>query len=325
MSKLYPLRLTPVYKRYLWGGRRFETVLGKVLGPGNDYAESWEISDHPLGSSVIERGPLAGCLLGDLVRDHGEDLLGRHHPQSRFPLLLKYLDAQSRLSVQVHPDDAFALGMASGDPGKSEAWVIVDAKPGSVLWAGLAQPVDRATLRKAVAQGQIERYLHRCEARPGDCFFLPAGTVHALGEGLLVAEIQSPSDTTFRLDDWGRVDAQGKPRPLHVEQALAALRLPQGPVMPQPLNPIGPDGRQRLVECEKFVLDRWVFSSPCTLAGDGRCHGLTVLEGNVHVEGDLSAEPLGRGRSMVLPAVVGRVRITPRASEAVVLLDAFLP
>jgi mannose-6-phosphate isomerase len=248
-----------------------------------------------------------------------------HHPQPRFPLLLKYLDAQSRLSVQVHPDDEFARRMASGDPGKSEAWVVVDAKPGSVLWAGLAQSVDRATLREAVEQGNIDRYLHRCEARLGDCFFLPAGTVHALGEGLLVAEIQSPSDTTFRLYDWGRVDAEGRPRPLHIEQALAALRLPQGPVTPQQPNPIGPDGRHRLVECEKFVLDRWILSSPCALGGDDRCHTLTVLEGQAHVEGDASAEPLGRGRSMVLPAVVGTVRIAPLASDAVVLLDAFLP
>jgi mannose-6-phosphate isomerase len=260
-----------------------------------------------------------------LVRDHGEDLLGIHHPQPRFPLLLKYLDAQARLSVQVHPDDEFARRMASRDPGKSEAWVIVDAKPGSVLWAGLTELVDRATLCEAIQQGHIERYLHRCQAAPGDCFFLPAGTVHALGEGLLVAEIQSPSDTTFRLDDWGRVDADGNPRPLHVAQALAAMRLPQGPVTPQQPRVIGSQGRQRLVECEKFVLDRWVLASPGALGGDDRCHALTVLQGKAHVEGDASAEPLCRGQSMVLPAVARTVRIAPLSSEPVVLLDAFLP
>lgn len=320
---LYPLRVVPIYKRYLWGGRRFETILGRKLPPGNDYAESWEVADHPAGQSAVASGPLAGVGLGELVRTRSEELLGRHHPQPRFPLLLKYLDAHDRLSVQVHPDDDTARRMNLCDPGKTEAWVVVHAEPGSKLYAGLSQPLDSEGLLRALNEGRLEKSLHAVVPAVGDCFLLTAGTIHALGEGLLVAEIQTPSDLTFRLHDWGRIGPDGKPRPLHVAQAVQSMRVPQGPVLPQRPHALSA-GRERLVECPQFVLDRLHLQSGA-LGGDDRCHVVTLLEGELTVEGDPSGAPLQRGDSMVVPASCGRVAIFSPSNRPTVLLDAFLP
>ena len=178
---LYPLRFQPIFRRYLWGGRRLESSLGKQLGPGHDWAESWEICDHAADQSRVQFGPLAGTSLGEL---------GRHHPQPRFPLLLKFLDAAQRLSVQVHPDDARAARLSPPDLGKTEAWVILEAEPGSLIYAGLRPGVDRRALAAAIGQGRCQDCLNVFPPSVGDCIFLPAGTVHALGAGLLVAEIQ---------------------------------------------------------------------------------------------------------------------------------------
>ena len=229
MSDLYPFRFRTIYKNYIWGGRRFETAFDRELARDGIYAESWEVADHPDGESIVAEGPLAGKSLRELRESYSKELFGKHHPQSVFPLLLKYLDANQHLSLQVHPDDQCATAMGLADPGKTEAWYVIEAAPGSCLWAGFAQPVDRAVVEKALHAGDIERLLHRVEPRPGDCIFVPAGTVHAIGAGLLVAEIQQMSNNTFRLSDWGRVDADGNPRPLHIEQGSPGNRLLKRP------------------------------------------------------------------------------------------------
>ena len=168
MAELYPLRFRPILRQYIWGGRRLETVLGKALGPGDDYAESWEICDHDADQSVVAAGPLAGMTLGGMVAERGVELLGRHHPQKRFPLLLKFLDAARTLSVQVHPNDAQAALLDPPDLGKSEAWVVLAAEPGGTIYAGLKPGVDRASLAEAIRQGNCQELLHRFEPEPGD-------------------------------------------------------------------------------------------------------------------------------------------------------------
>jgi mannose-6-phosphate isomerase len=323
MTPLYPLRFRPIFRRYLWGNRRLGTVLGKEIGPGNDYAESWEISDHGADQSLVEDGPLRGSTLGELVQQRGEELLGRHAPRPRFPLLVKFLDAAQPLSVQVHPNDAQAATQTPPDLGKTEVWVILAADPGSTIYAGLRPGLDRQQLADAIGRGTCDRVLHRFHPAVGDCVFLPAGTVHALGKGLLVAEIQQSSDTTFRLFDWNRLGPDGNPRALHVEQGLAVVDFARGPVGPQPPQPTGQSWINRLAICDKFILDRWEFDRRETVGGDQRCHVVCVLEGGVLIEGDPSGHPLAPGGTALLPACLGAVAVSPQGKT--VLLDAYLP
>ncbi len=165
--------------------------------------------------------------------------------------------------------------------------------------------------------------MHQVQAAAGDCIFIEAGTVHALGEGTLVAEIQQSSDTTYRLFDWNRLGADGKPRPLHVEQGLEAIDYERGPVNPRPLQATDRPTVGRVVACDKFVLDRWDFETPQTVGGDDRCHIVCVLEGEIAVEGDPTGKPVARGSTVLLPAGLGTTRLVPH--EPTVLLDAYLP
>jgi mannose-6-phosphate isomerase len=320
---LYPLRFEPIFRRYLWGGRRLATILGKSIGEGDDYAESWEIVDRGEDQSRLIGGPLAGSTLGTLVRNHSADLFGQHHPQPRFPLMFKLLDAQQMLSVQVHPNDEQAAQRTPPDLGKTEAWVVLAAEPGSVIYAGLKRGFDRAAFERELARGTCHLCLHRLEPRAGEVVFLPAGTVHALGAGLLIAEIQQSSDTTFRLFDWNRVGPEGEPRPLHVEQALEVIDWNRGPVNPQ--TPVSTDRPhvERLVSCDKFVLDRWQVDQSELLGGDNRFHLISIVEGELDVAGDPLGRPLRKGDTMLLPAALGAVPIAPR--QPTVLLDAYLP
>ena len=314
----YPLKFQPLFRRYLWGGRRLETMLGKHLGEGDDYAESWEVVDHGDDQSVVLDGPAAGLTLRQLVTEHNAELFGCHAGQRQFPLLLKFLDCNRTLSVQVHPNDEQGALLDPPDLGKTEAWVVLAAEPGSKLYAGLKSDVSRKELQRALADGHCERCLHQYQPQVGDCVFIEAGTVHALGAGLLIAEIQQASDTTFRLFDWNRVDAQGNPRPLHVEQSLATIDFSRGPVAPQrPLKTDTP-GLERLVECDKFALDRFTFDSPQTLGGDDRFHVIAVLEGAV----DINGVSLVAGETCLLPAAAGTVQCQPRGKA--VLLDGYL-
>jgi mannose-6-phosphate isomerase len=323
-ANLYPLRFEPLFRRYLWGGRRLGTVLGKPIGEGADYAESWEVVDHGADQSRVAFGPLTGTTLGELVQERGDELLGKHHPQRQFPLLVKLLDAQQKLSVQVHPNDEQAARLDPPDLGKTEAWVVLAAEPGSRIYSGLKRGFDRPALERELIRGTCELCLHQFEPRVGDCIFLPAGTVHALGAGLMIAEVQQSSDTTYRLFDWNRVSPDGKPRALHIAQALDVIDFQQGPVDPVRPIPIDRPGVTRLVACDKFVLDRLELSATRAVGEHGRCHILLVLDGAVDLAGDPSGRPLKTGETALLPAAAGPVMLSPLGPRAVVL-DAYLP
>ncbi len=290
---------------------------------GGTCAESWEIVDRGPEQSVVQFGPLAESTLGRLVRGRGNELLGRHHPLPGFPLLLKFLDAAATLSVQVHPDDARAGRLDPPELGKTEAWVVLEAENGARIYAGLKPGVDRDALATAIDQGRCQDCLHSFEPSPGDCVFLPAGTVHALGMGLLVAEIQQSSDVTYRLFDWNRTGADGRPRPLHVKKGLDAIDFDRGPVEPQRPRATERPEIVRLVECDKFVMDRWNFNAEMSIGGDDRCHILAILAGAIRIEGDPAVAPLPRGGTALLPASLGNVRLTPQGNVA--LLDIYLP
>ncbi len=323
MTQLYPFRFKPTFRRYLWGGRRLETVLGKPLGEGDDYAESWEVVDHGQDQSVVAFGPMAETPLGKIVHDYPYDLFGLHGIFDRFPLLFKFLDANRNLSVQVHPNDEQGSRMMPPDLGKTEAWVILDAEPESQVYAGLKDGIDRESLAQHLAEGTAVSCLHHYHPNVGDCIFIPAGIVHALGAGLLVAEIQQSSDTTFRLYDWDRVGADGKPRQLHIDDALGTIDYRYGPAIPQSPHPMQRPGVNRLVASEKFVLDRWESEGSVEIGGDDRFHIVAVLEGSARFDDDPSGLPLERGQTILLPACQGAS--SAELSSGTVLMDMYLP
>jgi mannose-6-phosphate isomerase len=328
MTQIPALRFAPLLKRFLWGGKQLGTLLGKPIGEGEDYAESWEVADHGLDQTVVHGGPLAGMTLAAVMEKHGKELLGRHFVRrSRFPLLFKYLDCNKVLSVQVHPNDAAAAKQTPPDLGKTEAWVILAAEPGSLVYAGLKRGFDRAALEREVHRGTTELCLHKFEPRVGDCIFIPAGTVHALGDGLVVAEVQQASDTTFRLFDWNRLGPDGKPRQLHVEESLAAIDYSAGPVQPQVPQPSDRPFVERLIVCEKFILDRWRFPglepTARTIGGDDRFHIISVLTGSVTIATGSTTDRLNLGQTLLLPACTGPCDIAAEAGT--VLLEMYLP
>jgi len=333
-SALYPLRFQPIFQRYVWGGHRLRTLLGKPTGP-QPCAESWEICDRPNLQSLVAAGPLAGRSFHELIQQYGAQLLGpaadallplptiAPQAKGRFPLLVKFLDAAQTISVQVHPTDTQAAQLALPDPGKTEAWIVLAAEPGSLIYAGLQPGVNRQRFLQALQKGACAELLHRFEPKPGDCVFLPAGTVHAHGAGLLVAEIQQNSDTTFRLYDWDRLGPDGKPRPLHVEQALAVLDFDQGPVHPQTPQPLAGKEAVQLVHCPYFAILQWRFDRSQPMGGDGRFHILIFLQGQAAVEGDPSGLPVGPGSCLFLPACLAPVPIIPQDGP-ITFLDVFL-
>lgn len=319
-----PFSFEPILRRIRWGGRRLGTVLGKALGPEPDYAESWEISDHGDDQSIVCRGPYQGWTLSRLVRERGPELLGSYAGRTQFPLLVKFLDACDRLSVQVHPNDDQACGFDPDENGKTEAWVIVDAEPESRLYVGLKPGVNRATFEECIANGTVAECLHSFRVKPGDCVFIPAGTVHAIGEGILLAEVQQSSDLTFRIHDWGRVDADGKLRKLHIEQALACIDFDRGPVDPVPLREGDASrGCEELVQCDHFCLRRYATKEPFTVPSADRFHVLMILAGQADVRSGEFSQMLIKGQTILLPAAAADMMITP-AGE-VVVLEAFLP
>lgn len=320
-APLEPLAFTPILRRLVWGGRKLGTLLGKPIGEGDDYAESWELADYHDEVSVVRDGMYAGITLRDFVQKRPADLFGpAHSGQEQFPLLVKLLDARENLSVQVHPDDTLGRELA-GDSGKTEAWVVLHAEPGSVIYAGLKPGVDRRALERGIAKGEVEPLLHRIEPKPGDCILVEAGTVHALGEGVVIAEFQQMSDATFRVFDWNRVGADGRPRELHVEKAMRCIdfdRGPVDPVVPAPQVLENGDVREPLAKCAYFELERWTLTAATEIGRDDRFTILMVLDGEVRVRGprgDLSSR---RGETVLLPASIGATMIYP-VGRAVVL------
>ncbi len=298
--KPYPLQFKPVLKQTIWGGRLLGDRLGKPIGPESNYAESWEVVDHGTDQSIVTNGPLAGETLANVIATHPQWLLGRDQREMAFPLLLKYLDCNRVLSVQVHPSDQYGLQMEKPDLGKTEAWYIVAAKPDSLIYSGLRDGVDQSMLREAIEAGKTEQVLHAFHPSEGDVVFIPAGTVHALGAGLLVAEIQQSSDTTFRLFDWNRVDSDGRRRPLHLEQGLEVADYDSGPVHPRRCDPHSA-GWQSIVECNKFLL-RIMLAGQDVIAGDGKFHIVTVPRGQATLHSDGVVTRLTTGATALLPA-----------------------
>ena len=329
--EVHPLKFRPICKRRIWGGRRLETMWGKSLPPGEPIGESWELADLEEDQSVVAEGPVAGRTLGELVKEWGTDLLGGAGLfEGRFPLLIKFLDAQEHLSVQVHPDQAYADRHGGGVRVKNEAWYVLHGEADGCIYRGLRPGVQREQFRAAIRDGTVASLLERIAVRAGECYYLPSGTLHALGAGVMVAEIQTPSDTTFRVFDWNRVDSKtGRPRDLHVEQALECIDFdaPQGEARQQRSHVASVwTAVTRLVTCPSFIIEkvRMVegvaqeipYAEPVVWM---------VLEGRGAVRYGASGAKLsfGRGDTLLLPAALREGRVV--AEEDCVWLEVTLP
>lgn len=318
MAALYPLKFEPIFKSMLWGGRRLRPFLKSPAGTDEPIGEAWVLSDVDGHPSTVANGPLTGVTLRDLLAADAARILGPAKTvNGRFPLLLKFIDAQQELSVQVHPNDEQARRKIPGGCGKTEAWVILDADPAtSRIYAGFRDGVCPDTFRSAMADRAAPRTLHQFTPNPGDCVFLRAGTVHAIGANILLFEVQQTSDITYRLYDWDRVDAKtGQPRELHIEDGLACSDFAAGPCHPVTVyvEAEAPARRERLVACEYFTLHRHTGLAQFIVGAEGTCRAIVVVGG----AGTLAGEPIQVGDVILLPAEIGTAGIVPHGSITV--------
>ena len=297
MSELYPLFFEPVLKHYIWGGQNLENI-GRVLPDNQKVAESWEISSHFDGMTTVRNGQFAGRKLPELLNFLGKDLVGSRNvwavKRGIFPLMVKLLDAEERLSIQVHPDDAYAHEHeGQNELGKTEMWVILNAKPGAAIIYGFSKEVNPEKFREAIKTGSVESYLNVLPVKTGDHICVPPGTLHAILEGVLLAEIQQNSNTTYRVYDWGRIDDQGKARPLHVDKALDVINFQQvneALPLPEILEKDSHYLQESLCHNSYFSVERFSFRQ--TSEYSGRCDGTTleiwgVIQGCAVINGEI--------------------------------------
>jgi mannose-6-phosphate isomerase len=317
---VYPLRFTPVYKDYLWGGTRIPRRFGRAAHPAV-CAESWEVSTRAEGESVVCNGPLAGTALGGLARSWPSQLTGAAAADGKFPLLVKLIDAEQALSVQVHPDGAGAARYG-GEP-KTEMWYVLEAAPGARIFAGLKAGTTPDRFAAALRDGHVPDLLRTIPARAGLAVFVPGGRVHAIGAGCLVLEVQQNSNTTYRVYDWDRKGADGKPRELHVEQALRIIDWQDAGdagTVPTRIGGDEEDGVFSVVSCEFFRVLRLDLSRPRTVPLDGRsCHILFTASGRMEVEAGGATERMEPGATGLIPASAGTYGLAPVGGPASVL------
>jgi mannose-6-phosphate isomerase len=323
---LYPLRFEPIYQYRPWGGGRLADLLTEPM-PSGPIGEAWLLSDRDDHASQVAEGPLKGRTIGQLLKQFPEQMLGKlAHRFQRFPLLLKFLDAKEMLSVQVHPTKANTNLLPAGETPKSEAWVVIEAGAESRMYAGLKRGTTAADLRRALTNGTVAELLAGFTPKRGESMFIKAGTVHSLGGDVVVFEIQQNSDVTFRLYDWGHVDAKtGEPRELQVDQAMDCIDFAEGPVdrVTPVLQSATPVKREQLFACEYFRLWRIGGELPFSVGAVGLPRVLVCIEGGGEIEQGYATYAVGKGDVLFLPAVVGLCTLRPRG--AVNLLEIALP
>jgi mannose-6-phosphate isomerase len=296
--KAYPLKFRPIYKQRIWGGQKLREVFDKDLPPFEKIGESWELADLPNDKSVISNGELAGQTLISAIEKYAEEITGNEDFSGPFPLLIKFLDAQDILSVQVHPDPETCRRMGKGEP-KTECWYIISAEPDAVIYKGLKEGVTKEQFVEAIEKGNVADMLAKIPVKAGECHFLPAGTAHAIGPGLLIAEIQMPSDTTYRVFDWNRVDEAGKSRELHIEEALESIHFDTSG------DSLSVTTMGRLVDCEYFRIDKGHQGKDCELLlSPGQIRTLIIISGFGTILGtEGSSVEFMAGDTLLVPAV----------------------
>lgn len=325
MNELYPMKFRPRFKEKIWGGHRMKTILGMDFSPLPNCGEAWVLSGVPGSETIVTNGFLEGNDLNELVEVYMEDLVGEAAFErfgNEFPLLVKFIDSNDSLSIQVHPDDAMAARHGLGN-GKSEMWYILQAEPGAEIISGFNRKTDARSYLDSLKKKKLTDILNKEKVAKGDVFYIPAGRVHALGPGILLAEIQQSSDTTYRIYDWDRVDDQGKPRELHEDLALEAIdftvpdsyRTTYRKTLNQTVTMVdSPHFTTRIISLDKAIrkdyseLDSFVIH--------------ICVEGNVRVESGSSVENLKKGEVLLLPAITGNTVLLP--SEESKILEVFI-
>ena len=259
------MKLFPAFKDYLWGGTRLKDDFSKDL-PMNPLAETWECSTHPDGPSIIASGKYKGQFLADVIKKHPEYLGTHPKGKAGLPILVKLIDARKDLSVQVHPNDEYAMKYENGSLGKTEMWYVVDAAKDASLIYGFHHDMDRAVLKKSLEEGSVQKYLQKIRIHKDDVFFIEAGTVHAIGKGALIAEIQESSNLTYRLFDYNRVDREGRRRELHIRKALDVINLKGSQEPRQPMRVLRyrkGTASELLCRCKYFQTERMLVNTEC--------------------------------------------------------------
>ncbi|MGB8169420.1 MAG: type I phosphomannose isomerase catalytic subunit [Chthoniobacteraceae bacterium] len=308
MALTQPIVFEPLFMERVWGGRRLESLFGKRLPPSARIGESWEIVDREDAQSVVHDGPLQGLTLNELWTQHRDTIFGAGLPDApRFPLLFKLLDAQERLSVQVHPRPGNASSLG-GEP-KTEMWYILDALLESDLYAGLRRGVTRADFEIALREGRVAEMIHHFPVKAGDSIFIPSGRIHAIGTGNVIFEVQQNSDTTYRVFDWNRLGLDCQPRALHIEESLQSIDFDD-------FEPtLAPVGREELAACDYFRVEKWSLPAPRASHGRGRFALFCVTDGAV----ECSGREFRRGDFFLIPATVPGAELKPLAEGAAVL------
>lgn len=314
MAAFYPLTFKPIYKTKIWGGHRIAAMFHRDITAGSHIGESWELSDRPDENSVVADGAFAGMSFAELRARYPQEMFGEFATecQRAFPLMIKFIDAEEPLSLQVHPDNRYAL-KHENDLGKTEVWYIVDAMPGATVTRGFKAGVTPDKVAKALQQGKIESQVFSFDVKKGDAIFLPAGTIHGMSGGIFLAEVAQNSDVTYRVYDYGRTDSRGQARPLHLQQAMDvfSFRDPGPPVLkPVKVEPL----HYRLVVSDVFSLYKYDFREPVHDFSLKRCRMFVNLEGHgtiISPEGLFEDVDFHPGTTIFMPAAVKDYSLVP--------------
>ena len=300
---MYPIKFENLYYEKIWGGRDFENFRENL--PYGDIGESWDIACHPNGMSIVSNGYLKGKTFEELIKEHGKDLLGEDFENKEFPLLVKLINSKEKLSVQVHPNDEYA-NRVENSLGKTEAWYVVDAKPGASLIVG-TKNCDKAIFEKAIREGKTEEYLNKIEVKKGDCFLINSGLVHAICEGVIIAEIQQSSDITYRIYDYGR------PREIHVEKSMDVINFNLKPINASGKKLVSFCGYEKGILCasEYFTIEKYVVSSEVSENSDIKKFFIfTCVDGKgTIISEDGTKMDILKGDSILIPAKLGKYTI----------------
>jgi len=305
MSELNAVKLSPAFKDYLWGGTKLKTLYNKKSNL-DIVAESWELSAHKDGQSIVMGGEYDGLTLNEYIEKAGKEILGTNAEKFEyFPILIKFIDAQGSLSVQVHPDDEYALAN-EGEYGKTEMWYILDCEEGATLYYGFAKDVTKQEYEEAIRNNTLTEILNAVPVHKGDVFFIEAGTVHAIGEGIIICEIQQNSNTTYRVYDYNRKDKDGNTRPLHIEKAVEVSNLKKSPE----LKAIANDKDVVLAQCKYFTVRRLKVAGSMGIDIDkSSFHSLIVAEGSGEVMLNGEKTQINKGDSVFVPAQNGKYTV----------------